>query len=64
LPPAIVTRLNTELNKILRTPDIKQKLAADGAEPWWGTPAELTAYLKSDFDRWGAVVKSAGVKPE
>jgi tripartite-type tricarboxylate transporter receptor subunit TctC len=64
LPPAIVTRLNGELNKILRTPEMKQRFVNDGAEPWWGTPAELAAYLKADYDRWGAVVKAAGLKPE
>jgi len=64
LPPAIVTRLNAEMNKILRTPDIKQRFAADGAEPGGGTPAELAAYLKADYERWGKVVKTAGIKPE
>jgi tripartite-type tricarboxylate transporter receptor subunit TctC len=64
LPQAILTRLNAESNKILRSPEIKQRLATDGALPSWGTPAELAAYLKADFDRWGAVVKAAGIKAE
>ncbi|MGH8617758.1 MAG: Bug family tripartite tricarboxylate transporter substrate binding protein [Burkholderiales bacterium] len=64
LPAPIVTKLNGELNRIMRSDEMKQRLAADGAEPSWGTPAELTAYLKADFDRWGAVIKSAGVKAE
>jgi tripartite-type tricarboxylate transporter receptor subunit TctC len=64
LPQALVARLNGEANKILRSPDIKQRLANDGALPSWGTPAELAAYLKADFDRWGTVVKAAGIKPE
>jgi tripartite-type tricarboxylate transporter receptor subunit TctC len=64
LPQAIVMKLNTESNKILRSPDIKQRLATDGALPRWGTPADLAAYLKADFDRWGAVVKKAGIKPD
>ncbi|HEY4370311.1 MAG TPA: tripartite tricarboxylate transporter substrate binding protein [Burkholderiales bacterium] len=64
LPQPIVAKLNGELNKILRTADIKQKFAADGAEPSWGTPAELAAYLKTDSERWAGVIKAAGIKPE
>lgn len=64
MPAAIVTRLNTELNKILRSADIRKKFAADGAEPGSGTPGELAAYLKTDFEKWGKVIKAAGVKGE
>jgi tripartite-type tricarboxylate transporter receptor subunit TctC len=64
LPPAIVARLNTALNQVLSTADMKQKFAAVGAEPAGGTPAELAAYLKTDSDRWAGVVKAAGIKPE
>ncbi len=64
LPQAIVMKLNSESNKVLRSPEIKQRFAADGALPRWGTPAEFAAYLKADFDRWGAVVKAAGIKAE
>ncbi len=64
LPAAIVTRLNTELNKVLRSADLRKKFAADGIEAGGGTPADLATYLKSDFERWGKVVKAAGIKPE
>ncbi len=64
LPQAIVMKLNAEANRILRSPEIKQRLATDGALPRWGTPADLAAYLKADFDRWGAVVKKAGIKAD
>ncbi|HEV2007555.1 MAG TPA: tripartite tricarboxylate transporter substrate binding protein [Burkholderiales bacterium] len=61
---AITARLNTELNKILRTADIKQRLAADGAEPGGGTPNDLAVYLKNDFEKWGKVIRTAGIKDE
>jgi tripartite-type tricarboxylate transporter receptor subunit TctC len=64
LPQPIIARLNGELNKILRTADIRQKFAADGAIPSWGTPAELATYLKTDSERWAGVIKAAGIKPE
>ena len=64
LPPAIVARLNTELNKILRTSDIKQRFAADGAEPGSGTPNDLAVYLKNDYEKWGKVIRASGIKSE
>ena len=63
-PAAIVTRLNTELNKILRGEELRRKYSVDGVEAGGGTPADLAAYLKTDFDRWGKVVKAAGIKPD
>ena len=64
LPPAIVTRLNAESNKVLKTPEVVKRLAADGAQPGGGTPQELAAYHKADFEKWAKVVKAAGIKPE
>ena len=64
LPANVVTRLNTELNKVLRSEDLRKKYAVDGIEAASGTPADLAVYLKTDFDRWAKVVKAAGIKPE
>jgi len=64
LPAPIVNRLNAELNRILRTDDMRKRLAADGAEPAGGTPGELAAYIKSDYEKWGAVIRRVGIKAE
>ncbi len=64
MPAAMVTRLNTELNKVLRSDELRKRYAAEGAEAGGGTPAELAIYLKNDYERWGRVVKAAGIKPE
>jgi tripartite-type tricarboxylate transporter receptor subunit TctC len=64
MPASIVTRLNSELERILRSNDIRKRFAVDGAEPVGGTPGELAAYIKNDFEKWGAVIRSAGVKGE
>jgi len=61
---ATVTRLNTELNKILRSADIKKRFAADGVEPGSGAPNDLAVYLKNDFEKWGKVIRAAGIKNE
>jgi len=62
LPTAIIDRLNAELNKIVRTDDMKKRLAADGAEPGGGTSAELAAFIRKDFEKWGAVIRAVGIK--
>ena len=64
LPPSIVNRLNAESNKVLKTPEVVKRLAADGAQPGGGTPQELAAYHKADYEKWAKVVKAAGIKPE
>ena len=64
VPPAAVQRLNTEFVKALREPDLRQRLASQGAEPLTSTPDEFAAYLRSEIDKWAKVVKAAGMKPD
>ena len=64
MPSPIESRLNAETNKVLKTEDVRKRLAADGAEAAGGTPADLAAFHKTDFEKWARVVKAAGVKPE
>jgi tripartite-type tricarboxylate transporter receptor subunit TctC len=64
LAAGIVSRLNAELNQILRTADTQKRLAADGAEPAGGTPAELAAYHQADYEKWGKLIRDAGIKGE
>jgi tripartite-type tricarboxylate transporter receptor subunit TctC len=64
LPVEIVARLNREMNAILVTADTRKRLAAEGAEPAGGTPADLAAYHKTDYARWEKVIRSAGIKGE
>ncbi len=58
-PPAIVNKLNAEINKTLANPALMQKLADTGAEPLPGTPAQFGAYLRSEADKWADVIKRA-----
>ena len=59
--PAVVERLNTEINKALNSPDVRARLAQQGAEPLGSTPQEYAAYVKKELARWAGVVKATGV---
>lgn len=60
-PAAIVHRLNAEVVKALSDSPIAQRLAHLGLDPAPSTPAELTAYLKAETDRYGRIVKQSGL---
>ncbi len=63
-PPAIVRRLNGEIVKFLRESDTVAKLGVVGAIPVGSTPEEYGAYIRSETERWGKVIRDAGIKPE
>jgi tripartite-type tricarboxylate transporter receptor subunit TctC len=60
--PDIITRLNRELANIVRAPDVRDRLAAQGFDALSSTPAEFAAYLRSEIAKWGKVVKATGVR--
>jgi tripartite-type tricarboxylate transporter receptor subunit TctC len=61
---AIVRQVNTAFVKILNEPEIAQKLSALGADPAPGSPDELALYMRTDYERWKKVIRSAGIKAE
>ncbi len=61
-PPEIVARLNHEVNEILTEPNIKQRFAELGGDPLIKTPEEFTAMMQAETDKWGKVVKAAGLR--
>jgi tripartite-type tricarboxylate transporter receptor subunit TctC len=60
-PPAIIAKLNHEMNKILAMDDIKKTFADAGVEPMGGTTQQFDAYFKAQTARWGKVIKEANV---
>jgi regulator of RNase E activity RraA len=60
----VVERIQREVAKVLATPDIAKRLAADGLEPVGSTPEQFRAFLAADKRKWGRVVKDADVKAE
>jgi tripartite-type tricarboxylate transporter receptor subunit TctC len=63
-PPAIVDKLNAEMVKIFRRPDVLARLNEMGAEFAGSSPKELAAQIASDVRTWAAVVKEAGVRAD
>ena len=61
-PPEIVAKLHSEVAKILRTAEVRQELAALGAEPVGDTPEEFAAFLKADMARWGKIIQDKGIR--
>ncbi|MCE9641285.1 MAG: tripartite tricarboxylate transporter substrate binding protein [Betaproteobacteria bacterium] len=67
-PPALSAelsvRLSSEVSKMLVDPELKARFAAEGAESSQISPRDFPAFLKADFEKWGKVVKAAGIRPE
>ncbi|MGQ0752608.1 MAG: Bug family tripartite tricarboxylate transporter substrate binding protein [Betaproteobacteria bacterium] len=64
LQQPIVTRLNTELVRILRTDDVKQKFATLGVDAANSTPDEFSKLIRSEIDKYAKLVKSVGIQPQ
>ena len=63
-PAAVIERLNAEALKALRSAEMKERLAADGAEPLGGSPAEFAALIRRELDKWTRVARAAGIEPQ
>jgi tripartite-type tricarboxylate transporter receptor subunit TctC len=63
-PPAIVEKLNSEINAAIADPRMKARLAAIGGEPLPGSPSEFGKFIADETEKWGKVVRAAGLKPE
>ena len=63
-PREIVTQLNQEIGKVMRTEDAKSKLLADGSEAKVSTPEGLEKMIVAEIAKWSKVIKQAGIKEE
>jgi tripartite-type tricarboxylate transporter receptor subunit TctC len=64
MPRAVVARLHEETARFIEQSDVRKRVAADGGEPVGSSPDQAAAYLKSQVERWGQVIRAAGVQPE
>jgi tripartite-type tricarboxylate transporter receptor subunit TctC len=63
-PQAIIRRVNTEVNQIVRSREFAERLTNSGAEPAGGTPEQWTAFLRNEIAKWAKIAKLAGMKAE
>ncbi|WP_326539483.1 Bug family tripartite tricarboxylate transporter substrate binding protein [Pseudorhodoferax sp.] len=62
IPRELVERINADVNALLRQPEMVERFAAQGAEPYATSQSEFTAILAADIEKWGAVVRASGAK--
>ena len=60
----VVATLSKEIVAIMRVPDVREKMLAQGFEPVGDAPEEFAKFIREEIARWEKVVKSAGIKPE
>ena len=63
-PRPIINKLNKEIARILQLPDVKEKMAADGADAVGNTPEEFNAHIRAEVVKYGKLVKEVGLKAE
>jgi tripartite-type tricarboxylate transporter receptor subunit TctC len=59
----LLAKINGELNRILKTPEVSQAMSQQGAEPLGSTPEEFAKAIATDIPKWKKVVADAGIKP-
>ena len=64
LPVALAQKINADIVKIVKSPEMQKKLADQGARPVGSTQAEAAAFMKAESDKWGKVIKDANIKGE
>ena len=63
-PRPLVERINRELNAVLEQPDVRNRMEKSGLQVSGGTPEAFAAIVRRDYDKYGAALRSAGVRPE
>jgi tripartite-type tricarboxylate transporter receptor subunit TctC len=63
-PLPVIERLNAEVDKALKHPELRARLQAEGAEPAGSSPQEFGAFFKTEIAKWTRVVQKAGIRAE
>ena len=61
-PPDVVNKLGTEIARIVKLPQVRERLGHEGLEPAGTMPQAFAAYIKSEVAKWAKVARSAGIK--
>ena len=63
-PPDVVAKINAEIVRIVKQPEMGERMMATGVDPLGSTPAEFTSFLQKEADRWSRVLKEHNARPE
>ena len=63
-PRAIIDKLNAEAVRAMNAADIRERLSGLGGEPASGSPEDAGAFLRSEYEQWGKVIREAGIKAD
>ena len=63
-PKATIAKLNAELDRLLKLPEIRERMQTLGLDPVGGTPEAFAAFVKADISRWAKVIKESGTRAE
>jgi tripartite-type tricarboxylate transporter receptor subunit TctC len=64
VPPSIVAKVSVEIARVLNVPDVKARLAPQGIDIATSSPQALAKVIRADYDRWGKIIKAAGIKAD
>lgn len=62
IPKPVLARLNSELIKVMRSPELRERIRGQFFDPWTSTPEEFAAIIKADYAKWGKIVKASGAR--
>jgi tripartite-type tricarboxylate transporter receptor subunit TctC len=63
-PPAVVAKLSRELGKVMKQPEVIEKLKGLAVKPSYDTPAQLASFTQAEYLKYGQVIKAANIKPD
>jgi tripartite-type tricarboxylate transporter receptor subunit TctC len=63
-PDAVIAKLNTEINKAIGDPNLRERLGSQGVEFTGGTPQQAETFVRDEYERWGKVIKATGMKAD
>ncbi|MGH8618676.1 MAG: tripartite tricarboxylate transporter substrate-binding protein, partial [Burkholderiales bacterium] len=64
LPPAILSLLHARSAKIIALPEVQARIVELGAEPVGDTPAEFARFIKSEYEKWGPIIRQTGARAD
>ena len=62
-PAPVIERLSAEINRVLKLPDVRDRMQADGTLPIGSTPAQFDALLRNEIQKWRRIIQQAGISP-